>query len=225
MPAAGEEVADQLVAGGGEDRLGVELDPLDVELAVAQPHHQAVVGLGGDLEHLGHRGPVDDERVVAGGLERLGQPGEHAAVTVVDERGLAVHDLRRPDDVAAVHLADALVPEADAEHGGAPGEAGDDLVRQAGVLGPARARADQHAVGLELVDLLDGQGVAAVHERLGAELAQVLDQVEHERVVVVEHEDPGGHRPVTLPPGPPGPDRDSPPVRAAGAPGRPWSEH
>ena len=26
----------------------------------------------------GHRGPVDDERVVAGGLERLGQAGEHA---------------------------------------------------------------------------------------------------------------------------------------------------
>ena len=58
----------------------MELHALDVELAMAQPHDRAVVGLGGDLEHVGHRGAVDDERVVAGGLERIGQAGEHAGV-------------------------------------------------------------------------------------------------------------------------------------------------
>jgi hypothetical protein len=57
----------------------VELHALDVELAVAQPHDDAVVGLGGDLEHVGHRVSGDDEAVVAGGLERLGQPFEHAS--------------------------------------------------------------------------------------------------------------------------------------------------
>ena len=40
--------------GLGEDRLGVELHALDRELAVAQPHHQAVLRLGADLEHVGH---------------------------------------------------------------------------------------------------------------------------------------------------------------------------
>ena len=53
--ACGEEVAQQVVARVGEDRLGVELHAFDRELAVAQPHHQAVVGLGRDLEHVGHR--------------------------------------------------------------------------------------------------------------------------------------------------------------------------
>ena len=40
--------------------------------------------------------PLDDERVVAGGLERVGQTGEHAGAVVVDQRGLAVHHLRGP---------------------------------------------------------------------------------------------------------------------------------
>ena len=70
----GEEVAQEVVAGVGEDRLGVELHALDRELAVAQAHHQAVLGLGGDLEHVGHRVAVDDERVVAGRGERVRQP-------------------------------------------------------------------------------------------------------------------------------------------------------
>ncbi len=76
-PAAIEEVGHQAVAPGGEDRLGVELHPLDVGVAMAQAHHQPVVGLGGDLQHLGHAGSLHDEGVVAGGLEGLGEPGEH----------------------------------------------------------------------------------------------------------------------------------------------------
>ena len=137
----GEEVAQQVVAADGEDRLGVELHALHRQLAVAQAHHHAVVGLGGDLEAVGHRRPVDHEAVVAGGLERLRQPGEHAGVGVADERRLAVHHLRRPHHLAAVHLADALVAEAHAEHRHPPGEGGDHVVRHAGVVGRARARA------------------------------------------------------------------------------------
>ena len=43
------------VPGFGEDRLGVELHALDRQVAVAQAHHQAVLRLGGDLEHVGDR--------------------------------------------------------------------------------------------------------------------------------------------------------------------------
>ena len=80
----------------GEDRLGVELHALDRQLAVAQAHDRAVGGLGGDLEHVGQAVAVDDQRVVAGGLERVGQAGEHARRRRGwIERGLAVHQLRR----------------------------------------------------------------------------------------------------------------------------------
>ena len=45
---------------------------------------------------VGHRLGLDDERVVAGRLERVRQAGEHALAVVVDERRLAVHHLPGP---------------------------------------------------------------------------------------------------------------------------------
>ena len=112
-----EEVPQQVVAARGQDRLRVELHALDGQLTVAEPHDDAVVGLGRDLEARRHRRPVDDEAVVAGGLEGLREPGEHAGVVVPDERRLAVHHLRGTHDVAAVDLTDALVPQAHPEDG------------------------------------------------------------------------------------------------------------
>jgi hypothetical protein len=94
------------------------------------------------------------------------------------------------------------VTEAHAEHRHATGEGGDDGIREAGVLGATGAGADQHSVGGEFFDLFDRERIAAMHEGLGAELAQVLDEVEHERVVVVEDENAGGHRRWTLLPVP-----------------------
>src|SRR4029450_2656110 len=44
--------------------------------------------------------------------------------------------------------------------------------------------------GAHLAHVRDGAGVVAPHDRLGAQLPQVLDQVEHERVVVVDDQDP-----------------------------------
>ena len=47
----------------------------------------------------GKRRGIDHQRVVARGVERVGQPGEDAAPVVVDGRRLAVHDARRAHDV------------------------------------------------------------------------------------------------------------------------------
>ena len=66
----------------------------------------------------------------------------------------------RPHDLAAEHLADALVAEADAEHrdGGRRSARMTSLLRPAssGRPGPG---ADQHGVGVELVDLVEGERV------------------------------------------------------------------
>jgi hypothetical protein len=112
---------------------------------------------------------------------------------VADERRLAVHDLGRPHDVAAVHLADALVPEAHAQHRPATREPRDHRVGQPGVLGAARARRDEHGIGVERLDLIDGQLVGSVDEWVGAQLAQILHEVVDEAVVVVDDQDPGRH--------------------------------
>ena len=123
----------------------------------------------------------------------VGQTGEDALAVVVHERGLAVHHLGRPHHLAAEHLAHALVAEAHAEDRPHAGEAADHLVGQAGVVGGARAGRHEHAIGLEREYLLDGELVGPVDQGLGAELAQVLHQVEHERVVVVDDQHPSAH--------------------------------
>src|SRR3954447_18708632 len=112
----GQEVRQELVPAVGEDRLGMELDSLDRELAMAQSHHESVLGLSGDLEYVRNRRTLHDERVIARRRERIGETREHADAIVSNLRGLAVHHVRRADDGAAVKLADALQAEAYAEH-------------------------------------------------------------------------------------------------------------
>ena len=80
-----------MVTTAGKDGLGMELDPFDGMLAVAKTHHEAVLGLGGQLERVGDRRSVNNERVIPRCFERGVEPGEHAHTPVLDERRLAVH--------------------------------------------------------------------------------------------------------------------------------------
>ena len=180
---------------------GWNCTPSTSELAVAEAHDQPVVGLGGDLEHVGQRVALDDQRVVAGRLERVGQTGEDADAVVADEGGLAVHHLRGADDLAPEHLADALEAEADAEHRDAPlgrgaGSASLEIPASTGGPGPGEIRmpsgGSRASASTVIASLRSTIG-------LGAELAQVLDEVVDERVVVVDDEDARAHGPVTLP--------------------------
>ena len=174
-----------------EDRFGVKLHAFDVEFAVPHAHDDAVGCFGGYLKAVGHGGPVDDERVVAGGFERGGESGKYAGALVFDERGFAVHDFGGPDDVAAVDLADALVAEAHAEHRLFASEVGDDVVADARVVGGAGPGADEHGVGVDRDELVEGELVVAVHDGVCPKLAEVLHQVVDKRVVVVDDKNVG----------------------------------
>ena len=75
------------------------------------------------------------------------------------------------------------------------------------VLGPSRPRRDEHGVGPLRPDAGHVDGVVAEHDRVGPELAQLLDQVVDEGVVVVDDQHPGSHGPTIVPavPGAPSP--------------------
>jgi len=109
-----------------------------------------------------------------------------------------VHELRCPHNIAAIDLTNALMAEAHTKHRHATSEVGDDLVGKASVFWATRAGADEDAVGGELFDLFNSESVAAMYEGVGSEFAQILDEVEDERVVVIEDKDAGGHRRRTL---------------------------
>src|SRR5688572_31149943 len=100
----------------GQEALGVKLNALERQTAVAKAHDLIPVCPGGHLEIPLVEGPgPHDQRVVPRGGERAGNPREEAAAVVVDPVGLSVHQLRGAFDGAAVPVGDALVAQADAQ--------------------------------------------------------------------------------------------------------------
>src|SRR4051794_26866799 len=186
----GQEVAQQVLAVRRQDGLGMELDADRGERPVAHGHQDAAAVRGGF--ELVRKGLVHDQRVIARDGQRVGEAGEDALAVVGDRGRLAVHG-QMPDDPAAERLAHRLVAEADAEGLDARlGEAAHHLDADAGLVGRARAGAHDDAVVVSLQQLVDRGGVVSDHVEVGPELAQVLDEVVGERVVVVDHQDPHG---------------------------------
>ncbi len=70
LGGAEQEVGHHRVAVVGEDALRVELHSFDIECAVAHAHDHAVGSFGGDFEAVGKGVSFDDERVIAGCLNR-----------------------------------------------------------------------------------------------------------------------------------------------------------
>src|SRR5215472_1076365 len=168
----------------------MELHPERVTAAVAQAHHHTILCPGTDLQHRWHGAGVDDQRVVARGLERVGEPVERRAAVVVYFRGLTVHRLV-PHHRCAECAAQRLVPKADAEDWQPPAQPSYRRHRDPRVLRPARTgRHDERVVATQLVDT---DGVVAEDLRLSTELRQVLHQVVGEGVVVVDDRDPRVH--------------------------------
>src|SRR3954451_6117571 len=188
LPAQIEEISQQMGAGAGEHRLGVELHPQIGEVAVAHPHQRAVVRPGERLQLRREGGLLHLQAVIAGGLERVGQAGEDPHVVMADGGGLAVHQPRRPVDGGAERHAERLVAEADAQQRDA-GPCPEELQADPGVLGAAGAGREDDPLGPAGQQRLDALGVVAHHHDLRARPGEHLHQVVGERVVVVDHQD------------------------------------
>ncbi len=80
---------------------GVELHPVHGPALVPQAHDLAVVGPGGDLQHVRQGFALDRQAVVARGGEGVRDALEHALAVVMDRAGLAVHQGLGADHLAA----------------------------------------------------------------------------------------------------------------------------
>jgi len=154
-------------------------------LAVAQTHDRAVLQPGGDFQLGRQSGAVDHEGVIPGGLEGRGQAAEDACPGMVHGAHLAMDDL-----VAA------NAEEGDARRGGGPGQGQADP----GGGGVAGAGGEDDHLRLHRDHVLDLQGIVPLDDDIRAKLAQVVDEVPGEAVVVVDQEE---HR-VTFGPVPAG---------------------
>ena len=174
-----EEVAQEVVARLGEDRLGVELDAFDRELAVAEPHHEAVLALGRDLEPLGHRVAVDDQRVVPRRGERARHAGEHAAAVVRDlatscRASHAARATTTPPYTWPMHWCPRHTPSTGTPRSPNSRIASFETPASSGRPGPGDTST---ASGSSARSIVEVDGVVAVHDRLRAELTEVLDEV------------------------------------------------
>src|SRR5207302_10109297 len=103
-------------------------------------------------------------------------------------RRLSVPDLPRANDPAAVRFSDRLVAQAHAERRNRRAPALDRRHRDPGLRGRARPRRDDDGAWRQRADLLDANLIVTAHDRIGAKPAQILDQLERERIVVVDDE-------------------------------------
>src|SRR6187200_1784094 len=110
-----EEVPEYLVALLRGNALGMELHAMDRQRAMLHGHDQPVIRLGGDVEAVRQGRAVDDQRMIARGLEGPRRAFENAFAAVGDHRQLAMHEHRRTLDVTAEGLTDRLVTEAHPE--------------------------------------------------------------------------------------------------------------
>ena len=132
--------------------------------------------------------------MVTGCLDRIREAGEDSVSGVVDDRRLAVHDLRGSNHLSAEDFSEALQSQAHTEDGPDTAELLDEGVAQPGIRWTARPRTDENTVGFKVASLLQGQGVVAMNDGFGTQLPQILDEVVDERVVVVDHQNSGAHR-------------------------------
>ena len=123
-----------------------------------------------------------------------GRPAKTPAPWWLDGAELAVDDLAGADDLAAEGLADRLVAEADADERRAGlGGGGDQREADAGVVGGAGAGGEQDGGGAHRHRRLHVDLVVAADLRVGPELAQVVEEVVGEAVVIVDQEQHSPH--------------------------------
>ena len=176
------------------------------------PHRHPVVGPRHPGQLVGQRSP-HRQRVVADGPEPLPDAGEQRRPVVGDLRRPPVHDFGGLSDVGPEMGGQPLVTQAHAEQGDV--EVGDRGLRQPEIALPtrmSRSRRDDDRIRTEAGELVRPQLVVAHDPRsLPEDRADELEEIERERVVVVNQQHVHGGPPMVGPPG-------SHPRRSRGAP-------
>src|SRR5690625_6574165 len=86
----------------------MKLDALDGHCPVTQPHDGAVGCLGRNIQFVRKARTVNHQRVIARGVEVLGQSPKYRPAVVTNRTRFAVHQLRCMSDLRSEDLADSL---------------------------------------------------------------------------------------------------------------------
>src|SRR5262249_20776836 len=189
-----QEVGEQLLSFRSEDGFGMELHSYGGMGGVRERHDFAVVLRHcGDAQVAGQGLPLDDQGVVAAGLQRSSDAAEDPAPIVSDLRGLAVHHPFGPHHASPEGLADRLMPQANAENWNLPGKLANGRHAHPRLARRAWPGGKNERIGTPGSYSLHVDPIVAEDFDRRAQLPQILNQVEGEGVVVVDDEDPLSH--------------------------------
>ena len=154
-------------------------------------HDLITLRASGDFKVRVNRGWVDHQRVVARCDEWVGHANKESAPIMMNGTGLAVHC----DVIAAnghtVDVTDRLVTEAHTECRNAPLEMRKQRAADAGLLRRARTGRDHQVRGAKRLGTGDVDGIITddFDAQARVDLAETLDEVPGERVIVVNQEE------------------------------------
>src|SRR5579884_383957 len=187
-----QKIPDELSSFRRQDAFRMELHSFDRQFPVAQTHDDGLTVLLASRRYLQLVGKallLDDERVIAVRNHRRSQPLKDCASVMFHHAGLAVHDAVGANYSSAECRPDRLMSETDAQYGNFPGKLLDQLNRDSRLVGRAGAGRDHDLARMQFAHLVHGDLIIATNLHLFSGLANVLHEIEGERIVVVENED------------------------------------
>src|SRR3954463_13688215 len=126
--------------------------------------------------------------MVTRGRHRFWHVLEQGFAVMFNKAGFTVHQLSSTDNVAAKSRAKRLMSQAHAQHRTLAGKMFDQVNADPSLLRRAGSWRNQDMAGLHFFNFLRRNLIVAAHLYLLAQLAQVLDQVVSEGIVIIEDE-------------------------------------
>jgi len=126
--------------------------------------------------------------MITGGRHRHRETLKDRSVVVHHRARLAMHKMSGANHAAAKGFPDCLVTEADPKHWNFSCEAADQIDADARVMRRARTGGNDNPLRPQVLDLVDRDLIVAANLDLRAQLADVLNEVVSERIVIVEYE-------------------------------------
>ena len=173
----------------------MKLDALNRQGAVAKPHDDRPalrarsICLGracSNFQLRRQRFLSHDQGVITGAGKRRRQSRENALAIMLHFARLAMHQALRAHHFAAKGFADGLMSQAYTEDRGLARHVTDQRNQDPRFARRTGPRRQQDALRLQRFNLFDGELVVAADQHVRPKLAQVLNQVVGEGIVVIE---------------------------------------
>jgi len=154
--------------------------------AMADSHNGVILSPGGYLQTVREALAHYHQRVIANSGEGIGESIKNASIIMVDQGRFPVHNLSRWTNGAAIAIANALVPQTDAEDGHFGAKIPDDIVGHTSISRCRGARGDYDALRVHPFHLLKDYLVITNYLDLFSQLTEVLEKVIGEAIIIID---------------------------------------